>query len=67
MLIEIDKTDYEFITKILLRAEAHWEIDMTDAERTQSYRDRCRENAKMARQSLEMLYGSTRKKKEDAQ
>lgn len=58
MRIEIDKTDYDFVKTILLRAAAHWELDMTDANKTQSTRDRARENAKMARQAAEMLYAS---------
>lgn len=63
MTIEIDKVDYEFIKTMLLRAEAHWELDMTDATTSQSTRDRCRENAKMARQAVEILYGSEIKEK----
>jgi len=58
MRIEIDKTDYDFVKTILLRAAAHWELDMVDANKTQSTRDRCRENAKMAHQAAEMLYAS---------
>ena len=61
MRIEIDKTDYDFVKTILLRAAAHWELDMVDADKTQSTRDRCRENAKMARQAAEMLYESEEK------
>ena len=60
MTLEIDKTDFEFVKTILLRAAAHWELEMTDATEHQSYRDRCRENAKMARQAVEMLYNSER-------
>lgn len=63
MRIEIDKTDYDFVKTILLRAAAHWEIDMTDANKTQSFRDRSRENAKMARQAAEILYASEGEKK----
>ena len=62
MTIEIDKTDYDFVKTILLRAAAHWEIDMTDAQKSQSFRDRARENAKMARQAAEILYSSEEKK-----
>ena len=60
MKFEIDKVDFDFIKTMLLRAAAHWELDMTDAESTQSYRDRSRENAKMARQAAEILYNSER-------
>lgn len=63
MTIEIDKVDYEFIKTMLLRAAAHWELDMTDATTSQSTRDRCRENAKMARQAVEILYDSEVKDK----
>ena len=62
MRIEIDKTDYDFVKTILLRAAAHWELDMVDANKTQSFRDRARENAKMAHQAAEMLYDSEEKK-----
>lgn len=58
MKIEIDKTDYEFVKTMLLRAAAHWELDMTDANKSQTFRDRSRENAKMARQAAEILYAS---------
>lgn len=61
MRIEIDKTDYDFVKTILLRAAAHWELDMVDANKTQSFRDRSRENAKMAHQAAEMLYESEEK------
>lgn len=61
MKLEIDKTDYDFVKTILLRAAAHWELDMADANKTQSFRDRSRENAKMARQAAEMLYESEQK------
>jgi hypothetical protein len=63
MRIEIDKIDYDFIKTILLRAKAHWELDMTDATTSQSTRDRCRENAKMAKQAVEILYDSEIKDK----
>ena len=63
MKFEIDKVDYEFIKTMLLRAAAHWELDMTDATTSQSARDRSRENAKMARQAVEILYGSEIKEK----
>lgn len=61
MRIEIDKIDYDFIQTILLRAKAHWELDMVDANKSQSTRDRCRENAKMAKQASEMLYEAEEK------
>ena len=60
MTIEIDKTDFEFVKTILLRAAAHWELDMVDDKKTQSFRDRARENAKIAHQAAEMLYDSER-------
>lgn len=60
MTIEIDKVDFDFIKTMLLRAAAHWELEMTDATTSQSARDRSRENAKMARQAVEMLYNSER-------
>ena len=63
MRLDIDKTDYDFVKTILLRAAAHWELDMVDADKTQSFRDRCRENAKMARQAVEILYDSEVKDK----
>lgn len=62
MRIEIDKTDYDFVKTMLLRAAAHWELDMVDANKTQSFRDRSRENAKMARQAAELLYESEEKR-----
>lgn len=61
MKLEIDKTDYEFVKTMLLRAAAHWELDMVDDKKTQSFRDRARENAKMARQAAEILYGAEKK------
>lgn len=61
MKLELDKTDYDFVKTIILRAKAFWELDMTDASKTQSFRDRCRENAKMARQAAEMLYAAENK------
>ena len=63
MKIEMDKTDYEFVKTMLLRAAAHWELDMTDANKSQTFRDRSRENAKMARQAAEMLYASEKESK----
>ena len=62
MRIEIDKTDYDFVKTILLRAAAHWELDMVDADKSQSFRDRARENAKMAHQATEILYDSEEKR-----
>ena len=58
MTLEIDRTDYDFVKTMLLRAAAHWELDMVDDKKTQSFRDRARENAKMARQAAEILYES---------
>lgn len=63
MKFEIDKVDFEFIKTMLLRAAAHWEFDMTDATTCQSARDRSRENAKMAKQAVELLYDSEVKDK----
>lgn len=63
MRIDIDKTDYDFVKTILLRAAAHWELDMVDAKESQSFRDRARENAKMAHQAAEILYSSEGEKK----
>ena len=61
MKLELDKTDYDFVKTIVLRAKAHWELAMTDANKVQSFRDRCRENAKMAGQAAEMLYAAENK------
>ena len=61
MRIEIDKIDYDFVKTMLLRAQAHWEFDMADANKSQLFRDRMRENAKMAKQAAGMLYEAEEK------
>ena len=56
MILEIDETDFGFITTILCRAKLTFESLGCDHNVCAANRDRYREDAKMARQAREMLY-----------
>lgn len=61
MKLEIDETDFGFITSILCRAKLTFESLGCDHDVCAANRDRYREDAKMARQAREMMYDAKRK------
>ncbi len=56
MKLEIDETDFGFITNILCRAMTVFESLGCDHNVCAANRDRYREDAKMARQARKMMY-----------
>lgn len=63
MKLEIDETDFGFITSILCRAMTTFELLGCDHNVCATNRDRYREDAKMARQARKMMYDAKRKSK----
>lgn len=63
MKLEIDETDFGFITTILCRASLMFESLGHNHNVCAANRDRYREDAKMARQAREMMYNAKRKSK----
>ena len=63
MKLEIDETDFGFITAILCRAKLMFESLRCDHNVCAANRDRYREDAKMARQAREMMFDAKRKSK----
>ena len=61
MKLEIDETDFGFITSILCRAKLTFESLGCDHNVCAANRDRYREDAKMARQAREMMFDAKRK------
>ncbi len=55
MKIEINQTDFTLIEGILVRAACEFETDMLDVRFGQAFRDRRRENAKIARTALAVM------------
>ena len=62
MKLEIDETDFGFITSILCRARLMFESLGCDHDVCAANRDRYREDAKMARQAREMMFDAKRKR-----
>ena len=62
MILEIDETDFGFITSILCRAKLTFESLGCDHNVCAANRYRYREDAKMARQAREMMFDSKRKR-----
>ena len=56
MTLEIDEVDFDFITHILCRASIVFEQLGCSHDICAANRDRYREDAKMAKQSREMMY-----------
>lgn len=56
MKLEIDEVDFGFITKILCRASLVFEQLGSSHDLCEANRDRCREDAKMAKQARQMMY-----------
>lgn len=65
MKLEIDETDFQFVTQILCRAKATHESLMTDPNHCQVVRDRHRENAKMAQTAFDLMYEAMKKGEDD--
>lgn len=63
MKLEIDETDFGFITTILCRAKLMFESLGCNHNVCATNRDRYREDAKMARQAREMMFDAKRKSK----
>lgn len=61
MKLEIDETDFGFITSILCRAMMTFESLGCNHDVCAANRDRYREDAKMARQAREMMYEAKKK------
>ena len=61
MKLEIDETDFGFITSILCRAKLTFESLGCNNNVCAANRDRYREDAKMARQAREMMYEAKEK------
>ena len=61
MKLEIDETDFNFVTQILCRAKVTHESLMTDPNLCQTNRDRHRENAKMAQTAHDLMYEAKKK------
>ena len=61
MTLEIDETDFGFITTILCRARLMFESLGCDHNVCAANRDRYREDAKMVRQAYEMMYAAKKK------
>ena len=61
MKLEIDETDFGFITHILCRAKLMFESLGCDHNVCAANRDRYREDAKMARQAREMMFDAKKK------
>lgn len=64
MILEIDETDFQFVTQMLCRAKSTHQSLMVDPNHCQTVRDRSRENAKMAQTAYDLMYDA--KKKGDA-
>ena len=62
MKLEIDETDFDFITSILCRARLMFESLGCDHDVCAANRDRYRKDAKMARQAREMMLDAKRKR-----
>jgi hypothetical protein len=56
--LEIDETDFGFITSILCRAKLMYESLGCDHNVCAANRDRYREDAKMAHQAWQMMYAA---------
>lgn len=63
MILEIDETDFQFVTQILCRARVTYESMMTDPNISQTARNRHRENAKIAETARDLMYDAKRKNK----
>lgn len=61
MILEIDETDFQFVTQILYRAKVTHESLMTDPNLCQANHDRHRENAKMAKTAYNLMYEAKKK------
>lgn len=61
MRLEIDETDFRFVTQILCRAKSTHESLMVDPNLCQIVRDRHRENAKMAQTAFDLMYEAKEK------
>lgn len=61
MKLEIDETDFGFITSILCRAKLMFESLGCDHNVCAANRDRYREDAKMARQAHKMMFDAKKK------
>lgn len=61
MILEIDETDFQFVTQILCRARVTYASMMTDPNISQTVRNRYRENAKIAETARDLMYDAKRK------
>ena len=61
MKLEIDETDFQFVTRILCRAKLTHEQLMASPDLCQVVRDRQREYAKMAQTAYDLMYEAKKK------
>lgn len=61
MILEIDETDFQFVTQMLCRAKSTHQTLMVDPNHCQAVRNRARENAKMAQTAYDLMYDAKKK------